>query len=150
MLPLSLLSVAQSFVGLSLYCTQHIIIKGIQIWGVMRLHAYGDTAIEISRCHPHEAGRHNLLEVVKGTMSNLRPFGKMKEGILSPSLVTTPNTTVWTWCLVFIYMNMNLLLKHSEELTLPWWMRCNTGCFCFKFLLQPTVIVQLSSQILTK
>ena len=37
--------------------------------------------------------------------------GKMNGGIMSPSLVTTLNTIIWTGFLVFINMTMNLSLN---------------------------------------
>ena len=41
---------------------------------------------------------------------SLRSYVKMNGGIILPSLVTTTNTMMWTGCLVFINMNMNLSL----------------------------------------
>ena len=53
---------------------------------------------------------------------SLRPCGKMNESIMSSSFVTTPNTMMWTGCLIFINMNMNLFSdRHTNTMKSLYW-----------------------------
>ena len=45
---------------------------------------------------------------MKVSLLILRPYGNIKGGIMSPSPVTPPNTMMWTGCLVFINIGINL------------------------------------------
>ena len=60
------------------------------------------------------------------------PVGKMNGSIKSPSLLTTPNTMMWTRYFVFRNMNLSssLIPKHCEifVLNLPAWMQNSTAC----------------------
>ena len=59
---------------------------------------------------------------MKDSMLNLKTGEKLNRYIMSLLLVTIPNTMMWTGCLVFINMNINLSSDwHSNTFKSPYW-----------------------------
>ena len=123
--------VTRGFIGIVL-----MIIKGIVIWGVRGLDVWGDVVAEIlllrlvsppwmEWCRVRWADV-TLPSQVSSAYSkrfmltfelSIKPCGEINRGVTSLSLVTNPNTMMWTRCYFAINMYMTLSIdwppKHS-------------------------------------
>ena len=98
-----------------------MIIKKIDIWVFRRLEVRGDVVCLCNIVQSYfqaqclsvaifsvQVSTTSSRHLMYASTFNLKSRGKMNGRIRSPLLVITPNSMMWTGCLIFINMNMNV------------------------------------------